>query len=119
MNTTDHQKGSHVPDKGNIIIAIIILCSKFALHLLHGGLSSLLKSLGSKTCIKATWKISSKNLQKVKVVKLKVKAAHQSNLKNQFQEITENESCIVKTSCASRREFPESERFYVRASIRK
>ena len=92
MNTTDHQKGSHVPDKGNIII---ILCSKFALHLLHGGLSSLLKSLGSETCIKATWKISFKNLQKVKVVKLKVKAAHQSNLENQFQEFTESESCEV------------------------
>ena len=37
-------------------------------------------------------KISSK---KVKVVKLKVKAAYQSNLDNQFQ-FTESESCEVK-----------------------
>ena len=71
---------------------MIILCGKFALHLRHGGLSSLLKSLGSKTCIKATWKSAprkwklsswkwklpikatwtiSSNLQKVKVVKWK------------------------------------------------
>ena len=99
MNTTDHHKGSHVPDKGNIIITMIILCGKFALHLLHGGLSSLLKSLGSETCIKATWKISSKNLQKVKVVKLKVKAAHQSNLENQFPEFTESEGCQVESEC--------------------
>ena len=70
MNTPDHNKGSHAPDKGNIIITMIILCGKFALHLLHGGLSSLFKSLGSKTRIIATWKISSKNLQKANVVKL-------------------------------------------------
>ena len=48
-----------------------------------------------KLHIKATLKISFQNLQKVKVVKLKVNAAYQSNLENQFQEFTKSESCEV------------------------